>query len=119
MGGYYQVDDTSQLYGAGQATASVSEDAWAARESIQSALEAVTPGSKHNANVVLQACQAFAEDVREDARSLANGAESLGNQTSDAAATVQQSSNEATALQNQGTSLNRQVNAGASSALAI
>ncbi|MBW9208820.1 hypothetical protein KV100_04060 [Mumia sp. zg.B21] len=112
MAPFYEVADTTATHAAGQRLAGLSGDVQQAKSTLVTALEAVTPGSRHGVGDVTVGVDAFQTWAVETSNAVANGVSNLGNNTSNGAKTVAQTSNETTALQNQQSALNRDVNSG-------
>lgn len=119
MAPFYEVDDTTVTHAAGQRLAALSGDVQTAKSTLVTALEAVTPGTRHGVGDVTVGVDAFQTWAVDTANALANGVSNLGNNTSKGAKTVAQTSNETTALQNQQSVLNRDVNATSRQQLAV
>ncbi|MGH1565689.1 hypothetical protein [Mumia sp. DW29H23] len=119
MAPFYEVDDTTATHASGQRIAGLSSDVRTAKSTLVTALEAVTPGSRHGVGDVTAGVDAFQTWAVETANAVANGVSNLGNNTSQGANTVAYTTNETTALQNQQSVLSRDVNATSGRAIAV
>ncbi|WP_370614123.1 hypothetical protein [Mumia sp. Pv 4-285] len=119
MAPFYEIDDTTATHTSGRQISALSGDVQTAKSTLVTALEAVTPGSRHGVGDVTTGVDSFQTWAVETANAVANGVSNLGTNTSNGASTVVHTTNDTTALQNQQSVLSRDVNAVSGRAIAV